>query len=120
MTVAVLLYLAEYIDRANIGNARVLGMQAELHLTSGQYNWARPDQYEEVCGIVPKLGQRVFRLFRDYSDEDRTNILHCALSAQIDKIPAPEFAENICATHAEREPNWCSPHLMLFRNAFPY
>ncbi|KAH7098310.1 hypothetical protein BKA62DRAFT_773531 [Auriculariales sp. MPI-PUGE-AT-0066] len=41
MTVAVLLYLAEYIDRANIGNARVLGMQAELHLTSGQYNWAR-------------------------------------------------------------------------------
>jgi hypothetical protein len=57
MPIAVILYLASYIDRyvgtfcyatwctdlclrANIGNARVLGMATELKLTSGQYNWA--------------------------------------------------------------------------------
>ncbi|KZV97993.1 MFS general substrate transporter [Exidia glandulosa HHB12029] len=40
MPVAVLLYLASYIDRANIGNARVLGLASDLKLTSGQYNWA--------------------------------------------------------------------------------
>ncbi|KAK7056734.1 hypothetical protein VNI00_002451 [Paramarasmius palmivorus] len=40
MPIAVLLYLASYIDRANIGNARVLGMAEDLKLTSGQYNWA--------------------------------------------------------------------------------
>jgi len=28
------------ICSANIGNARVLGMQAELGLTGGEYNWA--------------------------------------------------------------------------------
>ncbi|RDX50688.1 MFS general substrate transporter [Lentinus brumalis] len=40
MPIAVLLYLASYIDRANIGNAKVLGLATSLHLTSGQYNWA--------------------------------------------------------------------------------
>ncbi|RPA94406.1 MFS general substrate transporter [Choiromyces venosus 120613-1] len=40
MPVVVLLYLASYIDRANIGNAQVLGMQKELQLTSSEYNWA--------------------------------------------------------------------------------
>lgn len=40
MPVAVLLYLASYIDRANIGNARVLGLADDLKLTSGHYNWA--------------------------------------------------------------------------------
>ncbi|KAH9946732.1 MFS general substrate transporter [Amylocystis lapponica] len=40
MPIAVLLYLASYIDRANIGNARVLGLSASLELTSNQYNWA--------------------------------------------------------------------------------
>ncbi|KAI0740104.1 MFS general substrate transporter [Earliella scabrosa] len=40
MPLAVVLYLASYIDRANIGNARVLGLGASLNLTSGQYNWA--------------------------------------------------------------------------------
>nr|ANC28060.1 major facilitator superfamily [Polyporus umbellatus] len=40
MPLAVFLYLAAYIDRANIGNAKVLGLAAALKLTSGQYNWA--------------------------------------------------------------------------------
>ncbi|KAI0251131.1 MFS general substrate transporter [Lactifluus subvellereus] len=37
MPVAVLLYLSSYIDRANIGNANVLGLSEALHLTSTQY-----------------------------------------------------------------------------------
>ncbi|KAI0357153.1 MFS general substrate transporter [Trametes cingulata] len=40
MPIAVWLYLASYIDRANIGNAKVLGLAKSLNLTSGQYNWA--------------------------------------------------------------------------------
>ncbi|KAL7274654.1 hypothetical protein RUND412_002436 [Rhizina undulata] len=40
MPIACLLYLASYIDRANIGNAKVLGMASDLHLSSNAYNWA--------------------------------------------------------------------------------
>lgn len=40
MPIAVLLYLSAYIDRANIGNAKVLGLAESLHLSNGQYNWA--------------------------------------------------------------------------------
>ncbi|KDQ58537.1 hypothetical protein JAAARDRAFT_193095 [Jaapia argillacea MUCL 33604] len=40
MPIAVLLYLASYIDRANIGNAKVLGMSKDLGLTPSQYNWS--------------------------------------------------------------------------------
>ncbi|EMD35995.1 hypothetical protein CERSUDRAFT_115933 [Gelatoporia subvermispora B] len=40
MPVAVILYLSAYIDRANIGNAKVLGLAKGLNLTDGQYNWA--------------------------------------------------------------------------------
>ncbi|OBZ73036.1 putative transporter C11D3.18C, partial [Grifola frondosa] len=39
LPIAVLLYLASYIDRANVGNAKVLGMATSLHLTPNQYNW---------------------------------------------------------------------------------
>ncbi|KAI0698001.1 MFS general substrate transporter [Cytidiella melzeri] len=40
MPVAVLIYLASYIDRANIGNAKVLGLYKSLRLTDNQYNLA--------------------------------------------------------------------------------
>ncbi|KZV66442.1 MFS general substrate transporter [Peniophora sp. CONT] len=40
MPVASLLYLASYIDRANIGNAKILGMYKGLGLTDYQYNLA--------------------------------------------------------------------------------
>lgn len=33
-----LLYTLAYLDRANIGNARVAGMEADLNLTPEQYN----------------------------------------------------------------------------------
>jgi hypothetical protein len=35
-----LLYLISYIDRANIGNAKIEGLVDDLHLTGTQYNIA--------------------------------------------------------------------------------
>ena len=35
-----LMYLLSYIDRTNIGNAKVAGMEDELNLSSGQYSLA--------------------------------------------------------------------------------
>ncbi|KII90140.1 hypothetical protein PLICRDRAFT_53249 [Plicaturopsis crispa FD-325 SS-3] len=41
MPIAVLLYLASYIDRVNIGNAKVLGLSTGVTgLTANQYNWS--------------------------------------------------------------------------------
>ena len=33
-----LLYLASFLDRTNIGNAKLDGLQEALHMTGGQYN----------------------------------------------------------------------------------
>ncbi|KAM0799556.1 major facilitator superfamily domain-containing protein [Usnea florida] len=33
-----LMYLLSYIDRTNIGNAKIAGLQKDLHLSSGQYS----------------------------------------------------------------------------------
>ncbi|KAI4286212.1 MAG: hypothetical protein L6R38_000108 [Xanthoria sp. 2 TBL-2021] len=33
-----LMYLLSYIDRTNIGNAKIAGMQDDLRLSSGQYS----------------------------------------------------------------------------------
>ncbi|KAK5131528.1 hypothetical protein LTR08_000855 [Meristemomyces frigidus] len=33
------LYLLAFLDRSNIGNAKIAGMQKDLHLTSGEYQW---------------------------------------------------------------------------------
>lgn len=38
LPVLTLLYLLSFLDRGNIGNAKVAGMNKDLHLTSSQYN----------------------------------------------------------------------------------
>ncbi|KAI4232896.1 MAG: hypothetical protein LQ349_004719 [Xanthoria aureola] len=35
-----LLYMLCFLDRSNIGNAKIAGMSDDLHLTSSQYEWA--------------------------------------------------------------------------------
>jgi len=35
-----LLYLLAFLDRGNIGNAKIEGMLTDLHMTGPQYNWA--------------------------------------------------------------------------------
>ncbi|KAK5996346.1 MFS transporter prlL [Cladobotryum mycophilum] len=39
MPLVFVLYMLAFLDRGNIGNAEVAGMQKALHLTSGQYAW---------------------------------------------------------------------------------
>ncbi|KAL8765409.1 MAG: hypothetical protein Q9209_007515 [Squamulea sp. 1 TL-2023] len=34
-----LLYMLSFLDRSNIGNAKIAGMSDDLHLTSSQYEW---------------------------------------------------------------------------------
>jgi len=34
-----LLYLLSFLDRANIGNAKIQGLTEDLHMTGPQYNW---------------------------------------------------------------------------------
>ena len=36
-----LLYLLAFLDRGNIGNARIEGLVETLHMTGPQYNWTR-------------------------------------------------------------------------------
>ena len=36
-----LLYLLSFLDRGNIGNARIEGLTETLHMTGPQYNWTR-------------------------------------------------------------------------------
>ncbi|RAL00136.1 MFS general substrate transporter [Aspergillus ibericus CBS 121593] len=40
MPMLTLLYLFSFLDRGNIGNARIEGMEDDLHLGGTQYNWA--------------------------------------------------------------------------------
>ncbi|CAF1205233.1 unnamed protein product, partial [Didymodactylos carnosus] len=35
-----LLYLCSFLDRINIGNARLAGLQADLNMTDAQYSWS--------------------------------------------------------------------------------
>ncbi|KAL5610570.1 hypothetical protein FOBRF1_006687 [Fusarium oxysporum] len=35
----VLLYLLSFLDRSNIGNAKIEGLQEDLNMTGDQYNW---------------------------------------------------------------------------------
>ncbi|GLB22705.1 hypothetical protein AtubIFM61612_003283 [Aspergillus tubingensis] len=41
MPMLTLLYLFSFLDRGNIGNARIEGMEEDLHLGGTQYNWAQ-------------------------------------------------------------------------------
>ena len=36
--VLALLFLCSFLDRTNVGNARILGLEADLHLSNSQYN----------------------------------------------------------------------------------
>lgn len=40
MPLLTLLYLLSFLDRSNIGNARIAGMDKELNLTGSEYNIA--------------------------------------------------------------------------------
>jgi hypothetical protein len=61
------LYLMSFLDRTNIGNAKVDGLQKDLHMTNGQYNesltifFVSYAVFEPVTNILlKKLRPRVF------------------------------------------------------------
>ncbi|KAF7846311.1 hypothetical protein BT93_L4632 [Corymbia citriodora subsp. variegata] len=39
MPLVMVLYLLAFLDRSNIGNAKIAGMSKKLHLTTSRYNW---------------------------------------------------------------------------------
>ncbi|KAI4169412.1 MAG: hypothetical protein LQ343_005716 [Gyalolechia ehrenbergii] len=48
-----LMYLLSYVDRTNIGNAKIAGLQDDLHLSSGQYS---------ICLIVFFISYVIFEV----------------------------------------------------------
>jgi hypothetical protein len=48
-----LLYLLSFIDRGNIGNAKIEGLAEDLKLTGGQYNWCLTAFFLTYCAFEP-------------------------------------------------------------------
>ncbi|KAK4541561.1 hypothetical protein LTR36_007858 [Oleoguttula mirabilis] len=57
-----LLYLVSFLDRTNIGNAKVLGLVTDLHMTSGQYNAALSLFFVSYAGFEPLTNVLLKRL----------------------------------------------------------
>ena len=49
--VLTILYLLAFLDRGNIGNAKIEGLSEDLHLTGGQYNWALTAFFFTYCAF---------------------------------------------------------------------
>ena len=49
--VLTILYLLAFLDRGNIGNAKIEGLAEDLHLTGGQYNWALTAFFFTYCAF---------------------------------------------------------------------
>ncbi len=46
-----LLYLLSFLDRGNIGNAKIQGLLKDLHMTGGQYNWCLTVFFFTYCKL---------------------------------------------------------------------
>jgi hypothetical protein len=44
-----LFYLISFMDRANIGNAKLQGLEEDLNLTPGEYNWYFEPFSARIC-----------------------------------------------------------------------
>lgn len=54
------LYLLAFLDRSNIGNAKIAGMQKDLHLTSDDYDWLLTIFYiSYICFAPLAMGWKV-------------------------------------------------------------
>ncbi|KAK2597667.1 hypothetical protein N8I77_012438 [Diaporthe amygdali] len=61
MTLFFFLYMLAFLDRSNIGNARIAGMQKELSLDSGDYQWLLNIFY--IAYVVAEFGVILWKLF---------------------------------------------------------
>ncbi|KAL1991065.1 hypothetical protein VTN49DRAFT_5569 [Thermomyces lanuginosus] len=46
-----ILYLLSFLDRGNIGNAKIEGLQEDLNMTGGQYNWTLTVFFFTYCAF---------------------------------------------------------------------
>ena len=53
-----LLYLVSFLDRTNIGNARIMGLEADTGITPGQYNLALAIFFISYCECLQRSNQR--------------------------------------------------------------
>jgi MFS family permease len=58
-----LLYLASFLDRTNIGNAKIAGLTKDLHMTGSQYNLTLTIFFISYAGFEP-LTQILLKRFR--------------------------------------------------------
>lgn len=69
-----LLYLLSFLDRGNIGNAKIEGLVETLHMTGPQYNWTRT--------ASSGIHEPVMRLLIRYSDRVLSHLLRLRSSIQ--------------------------------------
>ncbi|OTB04276.1 hypothetical protein M426DRAFT_320863 [Hypoxylon sp. CI-4A] len=61
MSLFFVLYMLAFLDRGNIGNARIAGMDDELHLDSGRYQWLINIFY--ISYVVSEFGVLLWKIF---------------------------------------------------------
>lgn len=44
-------YLLSFLDRGNIGNAKIEGLAEDLHLKGGQYNWCLTGMHQPISHL---------------------------------------------------------------------
>jgi hypothetical protein len=65
MPMLTILYLLSFLDRGNIGNAKIEGLSDSLHLTGAQYNWCLTVFFFTYCAFeVPSNLMYVIRSFK--------------------------------------------------------
>ncbi|KAI9686682.1 MAG: hypothetical protein M1820_010586, partial [Bogoriella megaspora] len=60
--VLTILYLLAFLDRGNIGNAKIEGLSEDLHLTGAQYNWALTAFFFTYCAFEVPSNMMLKRL----------------------------------------------------------
>ncbi|KAI1471582.1 MFS general substrate transporter [Daldinia caldariorum] len=61
MTLFFVLYMLAYLDRGNIGNARIAGMAQDLHLDGNRYQWLLNIFY--IAYVVFEFGVLMWKIF---------------------------------------------------------
>jgi hypothetical protein len=73
-----LLYLLSFLDRGNIGNAKIQGLTEDLHMTGRQYNWCLTVFFFTYCESCDQ--ERFYKdLDPNANDDDQVHLNHQAI-----------------------------------------
>ena len=78
-----ILYLVSFIDRANIGNARLQNLEADLNLSPGQFNWYVVVAFPSCYPISTKPingNSGALRSFSSHTHSSRFPAISCSSS----------------------------------------